>query len=1053
MEKKKIMKNSLIIAATLATTMTIFPRNISKAAIDEELGLTYSAHVQNRGWMSTVQASDSEINAILAGTTGQSLRAEGFVINFRGPENVNVKYNVHSQNKGWTGWKTSGQLAGTTGEGLRAEAIKISVEGLDEYGYQLKYRAHVENIGWMNWVTADNSQDLTINYAGTTGQSLRIEAIEIVLIRSKTQEPDEGEQLKLQKEECISELNKYLVALGTTVIEGDTDEAVASQEKYEAVATKIEEAIAKIEKAENEEDVTEMYNKTVTDIKRAYVDADEIVKTVEEKANEARETATKDIAIYKENLETADLSNSNKEIISAIIEKTENTVNSGKTKKEIEDALANMKTVLEQYKDYDLSVAKSMAINELSKYLDGANTGIKNTINSAIKQINEEIKNKTALDTLVTDTKTAIAPVITAQETAVDELDLYENVLDDVKMTNASKAIVRNEIDEVRNQIDNATKVEDVEEAMSNFRTYMDTYYSNVVDAKDEAILRNTMNDAVAKLNEYASCGYPLVEEQAVEDIKDIKELTTVEEITEALAEKLENLKEMKETAISEEKEAQERFIDEYEKAIDELNKYKDIVNNSEELTASEVKELNNLIANTKANVENSKKTSEITDAMSIFTSYIETYYEDINTQASEYKLVKAKEEAIRKLNAYVDSKVEGVSTKAKATISTIEEAEDVDVVNATLKSTIDEIELTIAKADAVSKLDEYKEVAEVSDKVTTAKTSIEDAESIEDVNTIVKEAIEDIEKTIKANEDLNKLNKAKNEAVSKLTPYLADAKVSAIASKAIKDINDATSIEDIKTENGVVTKEGVKTILSKALAAMDVEDKTETQKLIDSKTEALKTIGNYKTTASELQFTELSNRLKLYEDAVNEATTIEEIEDEDNGILAEVNAYIENNYPLLSEKLTAINNITATYLDKDGANKIYLEYKEYTNIVNKAISDIKAEEVNTTDGISAITTKLATDTDAVKTSIDAYLTAKVNAETQITTHVSSKSDVHKLIANTYIAKVNEVTYAKYVAYETNKAEGNTNNVFTSIVTDAIAAVDAYTEPVVTPGE
>ena len=339
-----------------------------------------------------------------------------------------------------------------------------------------------------------------------------------------------------------------------------------------------------------------MYNKTVTDIKRAYVDADEIVKTVEEKANEARETATKDIAIYKENLETADLSNSNKEIISAIIEKTENTVNSGKTKKEIEDALANMKTVLEQYKDYDLSVAKSMAINELSKYLDGANTGIKNTINSAIKQINEEIKNKTALDTLVTDTKTAIAPVITAQETAVDELDLYENVLDDVKMTNASKAIVRNEIDEVRNQIDNATKVEDVEEAMSNFRTYMDTYYSNVVDAKDEAILRNTMNDAVAKLNEYASCGYPLVEEQAVEDIKDIKELTTVEEITEALAEKLENLKEMKETAISEEKEAQERFIDEYEKAIDELNKYKDIVNNSEELTASEVKELNNLI-------------------------------------------------------------------------------------------------------------------------------------------------------------------------------------------------------------------------------------------------------------------------------------------------------------------------------------------------------------------------------------------------------------------------------------------------------------------------
>lgn len=1039
MEKKKVIKNSLIIAATLATTMSVLPKNISRAAMDEELGLTYSAHVQNKGWMNTIQASNAIESAIISGTSGEGLRAEAFKINFKGPENVKVKYNVHSENKGWTGWKTSGEIAGTVGNSLRAEALKVSVEGLEEYGYQMKYRAHVQDIGWMQWITADNSEDLTINYTGTTGRSLRMEAIEIVLVKVS-----ENDQLKTQKEECISELNKYLIALGSTV-EG---EGTASEEKYEKIAKIIEEAIAEIEKAEKVEDVTETYNKTITEIKRAYVDADEIVKTVEEKANEARVKALGEIAIYKENLETANLSNSNKEIISSIIEKTENSVNAGKTKTEIDNALKNMKTLLEQYKDYDLSVAKTMAINDLSSYLDEANEGVKQVINEAIKKINEEIKTKNKLGEVVSETKAVIDEVIPAKEAATDELDLYESVLQDMDMTNASKAIVRNEINEVRTQIDNATKAEDVTNAMKAFGEYMNSYYSNVIKAKDEAILKNTMNDAIAKLTEYAICGYTDVEEKAIEDIEEIKELTTVEEIAEALEEKLEILEGMKQKAIQDEKDAQKSFIDEYEKAIDELNKYTDIVNNSKDLTTSEIEELNKLISNTKSNVENSKKTAEITEAMEVFTSFIKTYYEDINTQAGEYKLVKAKEEAIRKLNAYIDSEIADVATKAKAAISTIEATEDIEVVNNTLTNTIKDIEVQIAKADAIAKLDAYEncEVAGVSAKVTETETAINNASTVEDIKTTIKKAIEDIEAIIKAAEDANKLQNAKNEAVSKLTPYLTNDKFKAIASKAIKDINDCTSIEDIKTESGVVTKEGVKTILNKALTAIGVEDKTEEQKLIDSKTKALKIIGDYKTTATELQFTELSNRLKLYEDAVNEATKIEEIEDEDKGILAEVKAYIENNYPLLSDKLKAINDITKLYLDKEGTYKTYLQYKEYTNIVNKAINDIKAEDVKTTNEITAITNKLLTDTNEVKTSIDNYITAKTNAKSEITTYVASKGAVHNLIANTYIAKIDAVTYAKYMTFENNKEQSNTDTIFTSIIKDAKAAVDAYVE-------
>ena len=1031
MEKKKAIKNSLIIAATLATTMSVLPKNISRAAMDEELGLTYSAHVENKGWMNTIQASNTIESAIVAGTVGSSLRAEAFKIDFKGPENVKVKYNVHSADKGWTGWKTSGEIAGTVGSSLRAEALKVSVEGLEEYGYQIKYRAHVQDIGWMQWITADNSEDLTINYTGTTGRSLRMEAIEIVLVKVS-----EDDQLKEQKEECISELKKYLIALGTTVKADDT----ASQEKYEKIVETIEEAIAEIEEAEKVEDVTETYNKTIIEIKRAYVDADEIVKTVEEKANEARANAIEEIAIYKENLETANLSDSNKEIISAIIEKAENAVNTGKTKTEIDNALKNMKTLLEQYKEYDLSVAKTMAINDLSSYLDEANTGVKQVINAAIKKINEEIKTKNNLETVVSETKAVINDVIPAKEKATDELDIYENVLEDIDMSNASKAIVRNEIEEVRTQIDNATTNKDVQDAMNAFETYMETYYSNVIKERDEAILKNIMNDAISKLNEYAICGYTKVEEQAIKDIEEIKKLTEIKEITETLEEKLEVLKGMKETAIQDEKDAQESFIDEYEKAIDELNKYTDIVNNSKDLTTNEIDELNNLISNTKANVENSKKTAEITDAMKVFTSYIKTYYEDINTQAGEYKLVKAKEDAIRKLNAYVDSEIEDVATKARAAISTIESTKDIEVVNNTLANTIKEIEVQVARADAMARLDVYEdcEIAGVSSKVTETETALNNANTVEDIETTIEKAIEDIEAIIKAAEDANKLQNAKNEAVSKLTPYLTDDKYKTIASKAIKDINDCTSIEDIKT------------ILDKALTAIGVEDKTEAQKLIDSKTKALKIIGNYKATATELQFTELSNRLKLYEAAVNEATKIEEIEDEDKGILAEVETYIENNYPLLSEKLTAINTITNKYLNKEGDYKDYLGYKEFTDIVNKAISDIKEEDVKTTTEITAITDKLLTDTNEVKTSIDNYVTAKTDAKATIKNYAASKGAVHNLIANTYISKIESVTYAKYMTFENNKIEGNTDTIFTSIVNGAKAAIDAYVEP--TPG-
>jgi uncharacterized protein YjdB len=90
-----------------------------------------------------------------------------------------VAYEAHVQNIGWQEWVKNGEIAGTTGQSLRLEAIKIQLEVFQSKDINVLYRAHVENIGWQEWVK--NGE-----IAGTTGQSLRLEAIEIKLEGSNT---------------------------------------------------------------------------------------------------------------------------------------------------------------------------------------------------------------------------------------------------------------------------------------------------------------------------------------------------------------------------------------------------------------------------------------------------------------------------------------------------------------------------------------------------------------------------------------------------------------------------------------------------------------------------------------------------------------------------------------------------------------------------------------------------------------------------------------------------------------------------------------------------
>lgn len=83
---------------------------------------------------------------------------------------ASVCYEAYIQNTGWQPMVCDGAVAGTTGQSLRMEALSIVTFGTRG----ICANAHVQNIGWQGQVCASDGSILTV---GTTGQSLRMEAL------------------------------------------------------------------------------------------------------------------------------------------------------------------------------------------------------------------------------------------------------------------------------------------------------------------------------------------------------------------------------------------------------------------------------------------------------------------------------------------------------------------------------------------------------------------------------------------------------------------------------------------------------------------------------------------------------------------------------------------------------------------------------------------------------------------------------------------------------------------------------------------------------------
>lgn len=155
--------------ATPSPTATATPTPSPSPTATSNPTTSYSAHVQTIGWTTTVK------NGATAGTIGKALRVEALRLTAGdGTHSGGVSWRGQVQNVGWQPWTSAGEI-GTTGKGLRLEAFEIKLTGELASLYTVRYRAHVQNIGWQGWKTDGQT-------AGTVGQSLRVEAVEIVLV-------------------------------------------------------------------------------------------------------------------------------------------------------------------------------------------------------------------------------------------------------------------------------------------------------------------------------------------------------------------------------------------------------------------------------------------------------------------------------------------------------------------------------------------------------------------------------------------------------------------------------------------------------------------------------------------------------------------------------------------------------------------------------------------------------------------------------------------------------------------------------------------------------
>ncbi len=179
-------------ASTTGTDATTdpFPADSSGASSDasqSEASPSVTADVDVYG-MGHRTAPDGQV----AGSADAGEKIDSLTLHVASPDgtsysDADVEYRAHVEGTGWDArWTSGGNAVGTAGSGKRIEALQVWLrEGSDlAKGWQLWARAYVRNHGWLAWTST--------GLVGSTGQGLRLEALELRLLRIGAPDPTDA---------------------------------------------------------------------------------------------------------------------------------------------------------------------------------------------------------------------------------------------------------------------------------------------------------------------------------------------------------------------------------------------------------------------------------------------------------------------------------------------------------------------------------------------------------------------------------------------------------------------------------------------------------------------------------------------------------------------------------------------------------------------------------------------------------------------------------------------------------------------------------------------
>lgn len=123
-------------------------------------------------------------------------------------------------------------ISGTSGQSQRVEAIKIKLTGEISNYYDVYYRVHAQDLGWMSWTCNDSK-------AGTEGLELRVEAIQICLVKKGENAP--GDISRPFVEQGKVEYSSHVQNIGwqNCVNNGNTSGTVGQGLRLEALKIKL----------------------------------------------------------------------------------------------------------------------------------------------------------------------------------------------------------------------------------------------------------------------------------------------------------------------------------------------------------------------------------------------------------------------------------------------------------------------------------------------------------------------------------------------------------------------------------------------------------------------------------------------------------------------------------------------------------------------------------------------------------------------------------------------------------------------------------------------